>query len=52
MFTTHMHMGARDFDINWLIVLVAVAALVLTVMYTPAWQMPVPAVGPIVPGMP
>ncbi len=52
MFTTHMHLAAREFDINWVIVLIALAALVLTVMYTPAWQMPVPSAGPIVVGMP
>ena len=52
MFTTHMHVGVREFDINWLILIIAVAALALTVMYTPAWQMPVPSTGPIVAGMP
>ncbi|MFN8498244.1 MAG: hypothetical protein U0641_10345 [Anaerolineae bacterium] len=52
MFTTHTHVGTREFDINWIIVLIAVAALVLTVMYTPTWQMPLPSVGPVVPGMP
>lgn len=52
MLTTHMHLGTRELDINWLILVIAVAALVLTVMVTPAWQMPVPSAGPIVAGMP
>ncbi len=49
MSAPHFRIGTHDYTVPWpaiFIVLVALAALAVTIYVTPSWVMPVPSAGP------